>query len=179
MKRLYNIFYVGALALAGLACSPVSMHACNDTVHSRLENLETRVSWLEGHKVTYGPITVSEVVFNKEVRNNFVAMPGQRVEGALHYKLDSSQQEFLTKNHLIVGIAGVAAETCVTTLYGVRDSSGTAKFNLTMPLEEGDYEVRIAYIQAPSCEEAINSWNVLGNEPTNFATIGFIKVVNP
>lgn len=146
-------------------------------IRQRMVSLEKRINLLEQERVEYGPIVVSHVRFNNRKHFSTVA-PGQTIQCSFHYKLDSSQQDFLTKNHLIVGLKGVAAENCATHLYGVWDSSGTANFKLMAPLQPGEYEVRIAYRPGDKCEDALNSWNVLKDEPGSFATVGFLRVVN-
>lgn len=146
-------------------------------IEHRVENLEKRVSLLETEQVIYGPIAVHNIRLN-QAKHFTIVHPGQSINCCFHYKLDSSQQEFLNKNHLIVGLKGVAAEVCATHLYGIWDSSGKANFKLLAPLQEGDYEVRIAYRPGNKCEDALNSWNVLNEEPGSFATIGLIRVIN-
>lgn len=149
----------------------------NSEIEHTLDVLEKRVSLLENDEISYGPITVSRILFDKS--KHFISLkPGQSIDCSFHYKLDASHQEFLKKNHLIVGLKGVAAEACATHLYGVWNSSGTANFKLTAPLEEGEYEVRIAYRPGDTCQDALNSWTILKDEPDGFATVGWIRVKN-
>lgn len=167
-----------SIAVGALVTYPHAADAADiPHIERRIDLLEKRVSLLEMDAVGYGPIFVSHIHFN-HAKHFAIVQPGQTIDCSFHYKLDSSQQEFLKKNHLIVGLKGVAGEVCATHLYGVWDSSGTAHFKLLAPLEEGEYEVRIAYRPGEKCQDALNSWNVLKDEPGSFATIGIIKVVH-
>ena len=176
MFSLSKMLTAIAIATGALSTYPSATYAKDipDYEH-RLDVLERRVNLLTMNEVVYGPISVDRIHLNNAKHFAQVA-PGQKIDCSFHYKLDSSQQEFLSKNHLIVGISGVAAEVCATHLYGVWNSSGTAKFSLIAPLKEGDYEVRIAYRPGDTCEDALNSWNVIGDEPSSFATIGILSV---
>lgn len=178
IRKLFAAIAITAGVLFTNPCAAAqTMDSCND-LEQRIDHLEKRVSLLEMDGVTYGPIMVSNIHFN-HAKHYAIVQPGQTVKCCFHYKLDSSRQEFLSKNHLIVGLKGVAGEVCATHLYGVWDSSGKAHFNLLAPLEEGEYEVRIAYRPGEKCQDALNSWNVLKDEPGSFATIGIIKVREP
>lgn len=179
-----KLFAAIAITVGALSSYPSVAYAHKDSSHidKRIDYLERRVSLLEADEVTYGPIAVRDIHFN-HARHFVSVAPGQTIECSFKYKLDSSQQEFLSKNHLIVGLKDVAAETCATHLYGVWDSSGKAEYNLVSPLiapgESKVYEVRIAYLPGDTCEEALSQWNVLGQQPDASATIGYIQVVNP
>lgn len=177
MKSFSKTIATLAVAMGALSCS-YSAHADDlASLEARVSQLEQKVNLLSMEQVVYGPITVSHIHLGND-KHFTTVQPGQTIECKFEYQLDSSQQDFLSKYYLLVGIDGVACETCVTHLRGIWDSKGTGNFNLTAPLAEGDYEVRIAYRPADSCEEAINSWNVLGIEPSSCATIGIIKVRN-
>lgn len=168
--------FIAAVVFTSIAFSTFAEAHKSDTQEkTTLDVLEKRVSLLENDEVFYGPISVSRIRFDNS-KHFIVLKPGQSVDCSFRYKLDSSQQEFLKKNHLIVGLSGIAAEDCATHLYGVWNSTGTAKFKLVAPLTEGDYEVRIAYRPGDTCEEALNSWTVLKDEPNAFATIGILRV---
>lgn len=170
-NKILNSLVIGA---ASLIFCPVEGY-CQDDVGSRLQLLEHRVSLLEKKNVICGPVTISEVSLGHQ--KAFVQVqPGQQVECSLHYALDSSQQAFLDKHYLVVGLSGVAAEAAVVHLYGVWDSKGTKPFTLVAPLQEGDYEVRAAYYHADTREEAFNAWNVLKQEPNSSTTIGILRV---
>lgn len=145
------------------------------SIENRVATLEKRLNLVELDEVVYGPITVHNIHLSNS-KHFLMVPPGKTIECSFKYKLDSSQQEFLNVNHLLVGLKGVAGEVCATHLYGVWDSSGTAKFKIVAPLEEGDYDVRIAYLPGKTCEEALASWNVLKYEPGDSATIGILSV---
>lgn len=180
--RTQSKVFLTAVALASaLVASPVqakdSCVSCQSiqNMEQRMSSLEKRVELLETNEIVYGPITVSHIhLYNQ--KQVAIVQPGQTIECDFNYKLDSSQQEFFHKNHLIVGLKGGAAQVCATHLYGVWNSTGKATFNLVAPLQEGEYEVRIAYREASTCEEAINTWNVLGDQPSSYATIGILRV---
>jgi hypothetical protein len=182
MSNLSNVISLSLMGAAMLCIYPNVSDAkdISRVEYNRLEHrvnvLEKRVSLLENDQTTYGPITVSHIRLN-DSKHFTIVHPGDIIECSFEYQLDSSKQDFLSKNHLIVGLKGVAAEDCATHLYGVWDSHGTANFKLTAPLQAGDYEVRIAYRPGKTCQEALNTWTVLHNEPGNFATIGFLRVV--
>jgi hypothetical protein len=144
-------------------------------IESKVAILEKRLNLLELDEVVYDPITISNVHLGNS-KHFAIVQPGGTIDCSFKYVLDSSQQEFLKKNHLIVGLKNIAGEVCATHLYGVWDSSGKARFTLIAPLEEGDYDVRIAYRAGKTCEEALASWNVLDQKPDATATIGILSV---
>jgi hypothetical protein len=166
-----------ALSVATLAVCPSGLYSENLDHHiaHKVNQLEKRVSLLESNEIICGPITISHVHLGNQ-KTFLTLQPAQSVECSLHYALDSSQQEFFDKHYIIVGLEGVAAETAVTHLYGVWNSTGTKDFTLTAPLQDGDYEVKVAYYAADTAEEALNKWNVLKQEPSSNATIGIIRV---
>lgn len=174
---------VFAIVAGALLTYPIAADAKNgiekkyEQLQHHINILEKRVALLEKDDTVYGPITVSHIKFD-ETKHYAVVLPGQTIDCVFQYKLDSSNEKFLSKNHLIVGLKAVAAENCATHLYGVWDSQGEAKFKLTAPLNPGEYEVRIAYRPGETCQEALNSWTILGDEPGSYATIGFLRVTN-
>lgn len=125
-------------------------------------------------KVSYGPITVSNIRINDE--QIVSALPGEMLNGHLHYKVDSSDQELFHRYHLVVGIKDIGAQDCVTHTYGVWDSTGKGTFSLKAPMEPGIYEVRFAYTEAKTCEQARGLWHENAGEPSAYATIGLIVV---
>lgn len=176
MKTLSKLLAAAIIAACTLSTYPSVAYARDiSNIEDRISILEKRLNLLELDEVVYSPITVNHIHLGHS-KHFTVVQPGQTIDCSFHYKLDSSQQEFLIKNHLLVGLHGVAGEVCATHLYGIWDSSGTANFKLVAPLEEGDYDVRIAYRPGKTCEEALTSWNVLDQEPADFATIGILSV---
>ncbi len=183
MLKISNFISTFAIGAGALCTYPLDGALCSHPADAKnpaqmeqaMNILEKRVSLLENDQTFYGPITVSKIIFNNS-KHFAVVNPGQTIDCSFHYRLDASKQDFLSKNHLIVGLAGVAAEDCATHLYGVWNSEGNADFKLTAPLEEGDYEVRIAYRPGQTCQEALNSWTILHEEPGSFATIGILRV---
>lgn len=175
MLSLSKLLMTVAITAGALSTYPSDCQA-KDTVRfeQQLDTLEKRVNLLEMDRVVYGPISIHHVHFNN-AKHFITLQPGQSIDCSFCYKLDSSQQDFLDRHHLIVGLDNTA-QVCATHLYGVWNSSGTAKFNLIAPLQEGDYDVRVAYRPGDRCEDALNSWNVLKNQPSSFATIGIIRV---
>jgi hypothetical protein len=185
LRNRSKVFFMIAALASTLMVNPVTGSERDkavsieqfSSVEGRLNSLEKRIGLLETRELNYGPLAISHVHLNNQ--NHFAnVLPGQSIECSFHYVLDSQQQDFLHKKHLIVGLANVAAEVCATHLYGVWDSSGTSTFNLTAPLNAGDYEVRIAYRDGETCEEALSTWNVLGEQPSEYATIGILRVLD-
>lgn len=178
MPKLSNLITTFVFGTVALSTYPVAANAMDmPQMEHALNVLEKRVSLLENDHTVYGPITVSNILLDKS-KHYAVVIPGQTIDCSFRYKLDASKQDFLSKNHLIVGLKGIAAEDCATHLYGVWNSQGTANFKLTAPLAEGEYEIRIAYRPGSTCQEALNSWTILRDEPGSFATIGILKVTN-
>lgn len=180
MKTLFLTKLLAAITISAgamLTCPTAAYADDMSKIELRLDYLEKRINLLDMEEIVYNPITVSHIHLGSSKRF-IAALPGQKIPCSFHYKLDSSQQEFLLKNHLLVGLQGVSAEGCATHLYGVWDSTGVAKFDLLAPLAEGDYDVRIAYLPGDTCQDALNAWNVLGNEPSDYATIGILRVRN-
>jgi hypothetical protein len=127
-------------------------------------------------KVYYGPITISNIHFDDGGRLAIV-QPGEVLHGSLHYRIDTSQQEFLHRYHLTIGIADIGAQDCVSHNFSVWNTdSGTGTFTLKAPLQPGVYQVRFSYQEAPTCEEARSVWNNESGEPSGYATIGIIIV---
>lgn len=155
--------------------TPALCAAHDTTTEQRIDRLERRVQLLEMEEIVYGPITVTNVRLGP-AKQRVIVEPGQKIGCSFRYKIDSSQLELLNKTHLIVGLANVGAETCVKHTYGVLDSVGVAKFDLIAPLEPGEYEVRVASRSGDKCQDAFNTWTILGDEPSAFATIGIIQV---
>lgn len=166
-----------ALLVGAFSVCPAVTHGATVDYSPALYQLEKRVGLLESVYRFCGPVTISQVRLGNQ-QTCLTVRPGQIVDCSLHYKYDASQQKFLNKHHLVVGLEGVAAETCIAHLYGVRDIKGTKQFKLVAPLQEGDYEVRAVYYATDKCEEALNLWNVLKVEPSNSTTIGFLRVRN-
>lgn len=144
-------------------------------VNQSLNTIEKRLDLLETEKIVYGPITVSNIQFDG-AKSIAIVSPGETIDCSLDYTLDLSQQEFLGVHDLLVGFRGVAYETADTQLCGVWDSQGTAQFQLTAPLESGDYDIRITYRPENDQEEGINFWDVISDVPDSFATIGVLRV---
>lgn len=182
ISKLSKLFVVTAITASTLLTYPdaayASHHHDSKATEERLDMLEKRVNLLEKDEIVYGPITISDTRLG-DSKQSVTLAPGQKIECCFRYKVDASQLDFLSKTHLIVGLKNVAAQTCVQHAYGVFDSTGTAKFELLAPLEVGDYEVRIASLPGDKCEDAFNAWNVLGEEPSSYATIGIVRVRNP
>jgi hypothetical protein len=174
-----------AIFLATFSLSPATMYgesylpyyvdSYQYDLGEKIRQLELRVSLIETVNLNCGPVTISNVHLGNQ-NTCITTLPGQSIECSLRYKLDSSQQHFLEKHHLIVGLEGVGVEACITHLYGVWDSVGTKKFKLISPLEQGDYEVKVAYYACDTCEDAFNKWNVLRQEPCGLTTIGILRV---
>lgn len=176
MKIFSKLLFATTIVACGLSTYSSAAEARDIfNIENRVTTLEKRINLLELDEVVYGPIAVHQIHLGNS-KHFAVVQPGHIIECNFHYKLDSSQQESLHKSHLIVGLKGVAGELCATHLYGIWNSSGKAKFQLMAPLEEGDYDVRIAYRPGKTCEEALNSWNVLDQEPGDCATIGILRV---
>lgn len=174
MKTTIKSFTSFVLGVALLVFCSANVYG-KDHMAQHLQQLEQRLSLLEKVNVICGPVTINQVSLGHQ--KTFVQVkPGQHMECSLHYALDSSQQAFLDKHYLIVGIGGIAAEASVVHLYGVWDSKGTKPFTLIAPIQEGDYEVRAAYYHADTREEAFNAWNVLKQEPSSSTTIGILRV---
>jgi hypothetical protein len=128
------------------------------------------------NEVSYGPITISDIHLNDGVRMIY-AMPGQIIDGDLTYKIDTSQQEFLSRHHLVVGIKGLGGQDCAIHSLGIFNTKeGKADFTLKAPLEPGLYEVRFSYQEAPTCEEARSVWTAEMGEPSSATTIAIIIV---
>lgn len=128
---------------------------------------------LVAKEVAYGPITLKN--FNLEKKGRIViAKPGETLDGTVRYEIDSDKLEDWNLHHIIVGIAGEDAQSCITHTVGVWDSKGKAKFNLVAPAKKGVYEVRFDYQNAILCSDAINAWKK--DSPSSSATVGIVIV---
>ncbi len=190
-NKLFSVMATATSALAFLVNPLVQAHTGTQSLvqcmaYSSPDTSHYSYSYLLQHpwlgllmdEVTYGPITVSDVHLNKGSRLAIVN-PGEVLEGDLHYKVDSTNQEMFHRYHLVVGLKGIGAQDCVTHTYGIWDSSGKGKFTLKAPLEPGFYEVRFFYQESPTCEESRSVWNDAIGEPSNYTTIGAILVHDP
>jgi hypothetical protein len=182
MKKYLKLYTSLVFAAAALFCSTnvhaqESMAYGEEHIETRMGQLERRIHLLEMEKIVLGPVTISKVRFGDQ-RNYFRAYPGQNIECSIHYELDADQEAFLEKHHLVVGLSSVGAEQCIAHSYGIWDNKGKRSFKLVAPLEEGEYDVKVAHFEAASCEDAYNAWNVLEQEPSKYSTIGIIKVRN-
>src|SRR5436305_14781696 len=98
MLSLSKFLVATAITASALSTYPDAIYA-EDMVkfEQDLSALEKRINLLEKEEVVCGPITVSPIRFN-HVKHFATLQPGQSIDCSFHYKLDSSQQEFLSKN---------------------------------------------------------------------------------
>jgi hypothetical protein len=191
MKLLSYPTFIATLTAAVVLCAGLPVQASlkdvKDYVKTELDDVKNCVKtdfskYFASHpyialtmdEVTYGPITVSNIRIND--RQVTPAAPGEVLNGQLLYKVNSEDQEFLHRYHLVVGLKGVGAQDCVTHTYGVWDSAGKGTFALKAPMEKGVYEVRFAYTEATTCDQARSIWHDEAGEPSAQATIGLIIV---
>lgn len=170
---------IAYLVLLTTTCSflPVGASEGDSNCVAVLRQLEKRVILLETANKVCGPVMISRVYLGNQ-HTFLVVHPGETIDCSLNYQVHCSQQKFLDKHHLIVGLEGVGAETCIGHLYGVWDARGTKQFKLVAPLQEGDYDVKVVYYPTDKCEDIFNMWNVLKLAPSNSTTIGILRVRN-
>jgi hypothetical protein len=130
---------------------------------------------LIANEISYGPIKISDVNIHHGDKLAVVA-PEETLHGTLKYRIQSKDLESLHLYHLVIGIKGEGAQDCITHSLGVWGSKGKGTFTLVAPKKPGIYEVRFLLTDGLTCENARNSWNSDGEEPSNAATIGVIIV---
>lgn len=131
---------------------------------------------LVAKEVSYGPITLEDFDLDKKGRI-VVAQPGEVINGAVNYKVESNELDSFHLHHIILGIKAHGAQNCISHALGIWDEKGKAHFSLTAPTEPGVYEVRFDYQTAMTCKEAMKYWNE--DPPSSKATIGIIIIDHP
>ncbi len=126
-------------------------------------------------KITYGPITISEVNIHDGNKLAIVS-PEETLKGSLRYKVDSKDLHMLHLYHMVIGIKGAGAQDCITHSLGFWDSKGKGNFTLVAPEKPGIYEVRFLFTDAATCDEARHSWKSGLDVPSSAATVGIIIV---
>lgn len=179
MKSVYkkwNLF-LGLVAAAALL-TQAPLHAGNVAqVKKEFNDYFKEFPWigLIANKISYGPITISDVNID-DADKLAIVEPGETLHGSLRYKVHSKYLDSLHRYHLVIGIKGLGAQECVTHSYGIWDSKGKGRFSLKAPLEPGVYEVRFLFTEALTCDKAQEAWNSGADLPTSAATIGVIIV---
>jgi hypothetical protein len=163
---------LSATLLTGTLCAPL---AAVDSLNDKVNQLISTNPWigLVAQEVSYGPITIGQLNIDDAGRLVF-CQPGEKIDGTLKYRIDSSQLNAWSLHHIVVGLRKKEAQSCVTHSLGVWDKKGTASFSFVAPQEKGVYEVCFGYYKANLCSDAIKEWNK--NPPSHNATIGILVV---
>ncbi len=166
-KTVLGALFIAAASVLTLSASESPKDKMKELLHSY------PYAGLIAKEITYGPITLRDLDLDGNGKVVF-ATPGEVIEGTVRYKVDAKQLESWHLHHVIVGIKGQDAQTCITHILGVWDSKGKASFNITAPLEKGVYELRFDYSTALTCDTAIDNWKE--DAPSSQATVGIIVV---
>jgi len=127
----------------------------------------------EAAPVRYGPVTISNLSLNQNGTQVTVA-PGESVAVTARYSYECRNCQQGSINQIIVGIAGIGAQTCIYN--GSIQGSGSASFTLTAPGTPGTYSVRFRYAQAMNCASAVQNWWNVDQSPPVEAEIATIVV---
>lgn len=169
--KLQNLILSSAI-LAGTFCAPL---VGADSLGTKVNDIISTCPWvgLVANEVTYGPITISKLNIDDAGRLVFCE-PGEKIEGTLRYKIDSSKLVSWDLQHIVVGLRKQDAQSCITHSLGVWDKKGKASFSFEAPKEKGTYEVCFGYYEVTLCSDAIREWK--DNPPSHSATIGVLVV---
>ena len=170
-KKLQNLI-LSVMLLSGTFCAPL---AASESPGDEINELILSCPWigLIAGEVTYGPITISELNIDDAGRLVF-CKPGEKIEGTLKYKIDSSQLDSWSIHHIVIGLRGQDAQSCLTHSLGVWDAEGKDSFSLEAPTEKGIYEICFGYYKTAFCSGAMKEWN--DNPPDHSATVGILVV---
>ncbi|MGZ3634035.1 MAG: hypothetical protein ACXU9U_00090 [Parachlamydiaceae bacterium] len=163
------------LSMALLASTLCFSLSASDPFHDKVNNLISSCPWagLVADRVTYGPVTISRVNIEDSGRLVF-CKPGEKVEGSLRYKINSSKLESWHTHHILIGFQKGRAQSCITHSLGIWDKKGKARFTFDAPMEKGTYEICFGYYTAELCGDAMNEWD--RHPPSHHATIGILVV---
>ena len=158
-------------------CKNVCPRECRKECKEPLNSYFKEFPWmgLIANKISYGPITLSDVDLQDGHRLAVVG-PGETVHGSLHYSVRAEDLDLLHRYHLVVGLKGQGAQDCVTHNYGLWNSRGEGTFTIKAPKKPGVYEVRFILSEGITCEKARDEWNLGHETPTSSATIGVLIV---
>ncbi|MFA6915011.1 MAG: hypothetical protein WC222_01315 [Parachlamydiales bacterium] len=162
----------GSLLLASLCTLPLQ---AADSPKEKLTEWISSYPWigLVAKDVSYGPITLRDLNLANKGRL-VIVKPGEHIHGTVKYKIDSDRLESWNMYHVILGIKGQEAQSCITHSVGVWDKKGKANFTLVAPMEKGVYEVRFDLEEAIVCSDAMKEWR--DDNPSSRATVGVIIV---
>lgn len=165
-------YICSALVLAIAFTAPL---AAVSSAGDKVSDLISSCPWigLIAKEVSYGPITISNLNIADAGKLAFCE-PGEKIEGSLKYKIDAKKLDSWNVHHIIVGLRGQDAQSCITHSIGVWDKKGKANFSFTAPQEKGIYEVCFDYQEAALCCNAIDEWH--NHPPAHKATIGILVV---
>lgn len=151
---------------------------CGDKVDDLKEYVRTyNFKEIVQERAVSGPVTITHVVLN-DYPIGYVAKPGERIDGKLHYFLDKEQTKDLKYHRLLLGIDGVGPQTAIGIGLGyLADQENKEKFTLHAPGQPGTYQIRFRSVEALTEGEALKHWgDEKGKAPSAAQTIGVIVV---
>ena len=100
--------------------------------------------------------------------------PNECIDCQVNYKIDKDALSSLSVHSCVVGFHSEGPQERFKTFLGLMNDSGTAKFQLEAPSDEGVYEIRFAQTKGITEGQAFASWN--DSPPSSNATMGIVIV---
>lgn len=100
--------------------------------------------------------------------------PSDLIDCQIDYEIKDDELSSAKIHYFMVGFHNEGPQTTMKRVLGFMSDSGTAKFSLEAPKEEGVYEIRFAHGTGITLDQASEDW--WDNPPSSNTTMGIVIV---